>query len=158
MGGIGRYGYDQWSAQEEGIRADLSCLDGGTQLCFGVAYEEAGIESGPVFRSRRGECGKYGDYEHGFLTRMSKVQVAKPELFAKPDSNVFDEYSLGRSSRRSATGRALNIRLDSTIIDTNNRWRVRERAKGSDPNQNMIQHYADVLVLLDALLAFPQAM
>jgi hypothetical protein len=121
-------------------------------------YEEAGIESGPVFRTRRGECGKYGDYEHGFLTRMGKVQLAKPELFAKPDSNVFDEYSLGRSGRRSATGRALNIRLDSTIIDTNNRWRVRERAKGSDPNQNMIQHYADVLVLLDALLAFPQAM
>jgi hypothetical protein len=89
---------------------------------------------------------------------MGKVQLAKPELFAKPDSNVFDEYSLGRSGRRSATGRALNIRLDSTIIDTNNRWRVRERAKGSDPNQNMIQHYADVLVLLDALLAFPQAM
>jgi hypothetical protein len=121
-------------------------------------YEEGGIESGPVFRTERGECAKYGDFEHEFLTRMAKVQESKPELFAKPDSNVFEEYSLGRSGRRSATGRSLNVGLDGTIIETNNRWRVRERAKGSDPNQNMIQHYADVLVLLDALLAFPQAM
>jgi hypothetical protein len=121
-------------------------------------YGEEGIESGPVFRDKRGECAKYGDYEYGFLTRMARVQERSPELFAKPDSNVFDDFSLGRSGRRSATGRSLNIGLDATIIETNNRWRVRERAKGSDPNQNMIQHYADVLVLLDALLAFPQAM
>jgi hypothetical protein len=51
-------------------------------------YEEAGVESGPVFRTRRGECTNYGDFEHGFLSRMAKVQERKPELFAKPDSNV----------------------------------------------------------------------
>jgi hypothetical protein len=121
-------------------------------------YGEEGIVSGPVFRDKRGECARYGDYEHGFLTRMAKVQERNPDLFGKPDSNVFDDFSLGRSGSRSATGRSLNVGLDATIIETNNRWRVRERAKGSDPNQNMIQHYADVLVLLDALLAFPQAM
>jgi hypothetical protein len=89
---------------------------------------------------------------------VAKVQDRSPELFAKPDGNVFDDYSLGRSGRRSTTSRSLNVGLDTQIIETNNRWRVRERAKGSDPNQNMIQHYVDVLVILDALLAFPQAM
>ncbi len=114
--------------------------------------------SGPVFRDKRGECTKYGDYEYGFLTRMVKVQERNPDTFAKPDSNIFDDFSLGRSGRWSATGRLLNVGLHATIIETKNRWRVRERAKGSGPDQNMIQHYADVLVLLDTLLAFPQAM
>jgi hypothetical protein len=89
---------------------------------------------------------------------MARVQEGSPDLFAKPDSNVFDDFSLGHSGRQSATGRSLNIGLNAMIIETNNKGRVRERAKGSNPNQNMIQHYADVLVLLDALLAFPQAM
>jgi hypothetical protein len=121
-------------------------------------YEEAGIKTGPVFRDKKGERARYGDFEFSFLSRMARVQVKKPELFAKQDCNVFDDYSLGRSGRRSATSRALNVGLAGTIIETNNRWRVRERAKGSDPNQNMIQHYGDLLVMLDACLAFPKAM
>jgi hypothetical protein len=121
-------------------------------------YDSQGTASGPVFCNKKGECGKYGDFDHSFLTRVAKVQDRSPELFAKPDGNVFDDYSLGRSGRRSTTSRSLNVGLDTQIIETNNRWRVRERAKGSDPNQNMIQHYVDVLVILDALLAFPQAM
>jgi hypothetical protein len=47
-------------------------------------YEEAGIESGPVFRTKRGECAKYVDYEHEFLTRMAMMQERNPEMFAKP--------------------------------------------------------------------------
>jgi hypothetical protein len=121
-------------------------------------YGEEGIVSGPVLGDKQGECAKYGDNEYGFLTPMTRVQVRNPDLFAKPDSNVFDDFSLRCSGRRSATGRSLNIGKDATIIETNNRWRVREWAKRSDPNQNMIRIYADVLVLLDALLAFPQAM
>jgi hypothetical protein len=121
-------------------------------------YKEGGIENGPVFRDKRGECARYGDFEHGFLRRLARVQASNPALFAKPQCNVFDDFSLGRSGRRSTTGRALNVRLEETVINTNNRSRVKERAKGSDPNQNIIQHYADVLIILDALLAFPQAM
>jgi hypothetical protein len=121
-------------------------------------YREGGIENGPVFRDKHGECGRYGDFEHGFLSQLARVHVKNPALFSKPLCNVFDDYSLGRSGRRSATGRALNVRLEESVINTNNCWRVKERAKGSNPNQNMIQHYAEVLVILDALLAFPQAM
>jgi hypothetical protein len=121
-------------------------------------YKEGGIENGPVFRDKRGERAKYGDFEDAFLWQLARVHLKHPEMFAKPKCNVFDEFGMGRSGRRSATGRALNVRLEETVINTNNRWRVRERAKGSDPNQNMIQHYADVLIILDALLAFPQAM
>jgi hypothetical protein len=120
--------------------------------------KEGGIENGPVFRDKRGECARYKDFKYRFLRRLARVKSSNPALFTKPQCNVFNDFSLGRSGRRSATGRALNVRLEKTVINTNNRWRVKERAKGSDPNQNMIQHYADVLVILDARLAFPQAM
>ena len=60
-------------------------------------YTEKGILSGPVFRDRKGECGKYGDWDHAFLTRVARVQVRNPELFAKAEINVFNDFTLGRS-------------------------------------------------------------
>lgn len=121
-------------------------------------YEGAGIETGPVFRDKKGQCARYRDFEIGFLSRIARVQVKRPELFSKQECNVFDDYNLGKLGRRSSTSRALNVDFATTIFETNNRWRVRERAKGSDPNQNMIQHYGDLLVILYACLAFPKAM
>jgi hypothetical protein len=48
---------------------------------------------------------------------VAKVQDRSPKLFAKPDGNVFDDYSVGQSGRRSATSRSLNVGLDTQIIE-----------------------------------------
>jgi hypothetical protein len=121
-------------------------------------YAELGVEHGPVFRDKKGEVGRYGDFERGFLLRMARVQDRSPHLLPKADTDVFAEYSFYRSGRRSATSRALNVQLQESVIDSNNRWRVQESAKGKDKSQNMRQHYGDVLAMLDVLLAFPEAM
>jgi hypothetical protein len=121
-------------------------------------YDELGVSHGPVFRDKKGEVGKYGDYEFGFLQRIAAVQVRAPHLLPKADMDVFKEFGFYRSGRRSATSRALNVRMLESIIDANNRWRVREGAKGKDKSQNMRQHYGDVLAMLEVCLAFPQAM
>jgi hypothetical protein len=121
-------------------------------------YKEIGVQHGPVFRDAKGQMGRYGDFEYGFLQRMASVQIRAPNLLPKQDTDVFAEYSFYCSGRRSATSRALNVQLSETIIDSNNRWRVKESGKGKDRSQNMRQHYGDVLAMLNVLLAFPKAM
>jgi hypothetical protein len=44
-------------------------------------YTVESIVSRPVFRDKCGECGLYGDYEHGFLPRMVKAHARKLDLF-----------------------------------------------------------------------------
>jgi hypothetical protein len=35
-------------------------------------YREGGIDSGPVFRDKRGECARYGDLDHAFLNEVGE--------------------------------------------------------------------------------------
>ena len=72
--------------------------------------------------------------------------------------NLEAECSLFRSGRRSATTRAINVRLDNTVIEVNNRWRMKEHAQGKGVQIGMIHHYSDLMGMLDATLAFPLAM
>jgi len=63
-----------------------------------------------------------------------------------------------RSCRRGSDSQAIAQQVAEFDIELKNRWRLQEKAKGRKPKMRMIQPYADVRILLPALLQFSQAL
>jgi hypothetical protein len=82
---------------------------------------------------------------------LQEIQRKHPELIAK-SVNVFEDYGIRRSFRRGSDAEALNQGVDTVIINAMNRWRTVEEAKGKAPKLKMIAHYADLRLMLRALL------
>jgi len=84
--------------------------------------------------------------------------MTKGELI-QADIDVFDVYSLHRSLRWGSNSQAIAQQVDPDDIDLNNRWRRVEQAGSRKATfQKMRQHYADVRILLPALLRYSRAL
>ena len=64
---------------------------------------------------------------------------------------IKSHYSCFKTFRRSSDTRALEVRtkLLKDDIDIVNHWRITENAKGKRASNSMLQHYAEVEVLLE---------
>ena len=101
---------------------------------------------GPAFAEPNGKLAYSGDYDSIFKKYLKKVQA---ETTLIPDDvNVDLHYSLNRTPRKSSTTRAQRANLDGKYIDTMNRWRVIENAKGGKPRFNMRPHYSEACLLM----------
>ena len=120
-------------------------------------YHTMGITRGPVFRDKDNEPVRASDYDFDICTRIAEVQANRPGL-VQPEVDVFDRYSMRRSLRRGSDSQAIAQGVDAVDIELNNRWRLQEQAKGRKPKMRMIQHYADVRILLPALLRYSRAL
>ena len=70
------------------------------------------------------------------------------------DVNVGEDYSIVRSFRRGAEVRTLNKRVPEKVISAVNRWKNIERAKEMHHRFSMLEHYADVMLMLETTLQF----
>lgn len=120
-------------------------------------YQTMGICHGPFFRSGDGERMRLRDANVFFFSRLEKVQLLRPDLIGL-DVEVEEVYGISRSLRRGSTSRASDMGLSPDIIDSNNRWRKFERARGMQPSLNMREHYTDVLLSIRQLLRYSEAM
>jgi len=114
-------------------------------------------ERGPVFRNKKGERAKIGDFESEFLERMIRLKISRPGLF-EPGVDISDSYSLFRSLRRGSTSQAVKMRVDQDIIELNNRWRKLDKARGMKPSLGMRHHYTEIKLILAALWQYSWAM
>jgi hypothetical protein len=118
------------------------------------AYEEMGITKGPLFRKGLGESRvRVADLDMLFWDVLVRVQDSYPHIIS-PAVMVQDEYSCMRSLRRGVTSHAQNCKIPKEVIETNNRWRKYDRARGMTPGMSMYERYSDARACLEALVNF----
>ena len=120
-------------------------------------YIDKGIMNGPVFRKKNGKRAKAKDYESEIFGRLEQIQKDRPDIL-DPSIEVTEEFGLSRSFRRGSDSRAVEQDLSEMIINLNNRWRKFEKAKGKRPTFQMLEHYADIELLLKTFLGYSRAM
>jgi hypothetical protein len=122
-------------------------------------YARGGITAGPVFRRhqlRRNdkvERARVGDMNlllHPMLLRVQETDSGIIGLEVK----VEDEYSVSRSFKRGATAQARNMGIPPDVIEANNRWRQKERARGSTPHMSLLERYTDAQASVPLLVKF----
>jgi macrodomain Ter protein organizer (MatP/YcbG family) len=121
-------------------------------------YQELGIQAGPMFRkSTKNVRAKVADLDFLFWDVLARVQEKYPNIIA-PTVVVLEEYSVMRSLRRGVTSHAQNLKIPKEIIETNNRWRKFDRARGMTPGMSMFERYSDARANLESLVAFSGAL
>jgi hypothetical protein len=122
------------------------------------AYQELGIHSGPLFRKGKGvQRAKVTDLDMVFWDVLYRVQETLPHIIS-PSVIIHEEYSVMRSLRRGVTSHAQNIRMPKELIETNNRWRKYDRARGMTPGMSMFERYSDARANLESLVHFSEAL
>ena len=65
-----------------------------------------------------------------------------------------EKYAIGNSFRRGAELRDLNTRVPEPVSSAINCRRNIERAKGNRPRFSMLEHYSDIMLMLETILQF----
>jgi hypothetical protein len=115
--------------------------------------KEAGATWGPAFVGPYPGGWAYRWYERELLERLQQIQAQRPDIIPA-DVAVLEEYGWSRSFRRGATSEAKARGTQPDDVDLANRWRTFESAKGKRPRLAMRDHYADIRLLIPALIHF----
>ena len=115
------------------------------------------ISTGPLFRrtSKNGKIQRalVGDLDHLFHSLWKRIQHKRPDII--PESiKVEEEFSTRRSLRRGATTVAQNRKIDTAVIEMNNRWRKHIKSRGVLPGMSMLERYSDAKASVEALVQF----
>ena len=92
---------------------------------------------------------KLQEFENDFFTALEKVQATT--YYFPDDPDIRDDCGIVRSIRRTITGHAPNMGIDSNIVKANNRWRIEFGSKTGAPRLDI----PDVYTTLDSLLIPP---
>jgi len=121
-------------------------------------FGKQGVSDGWVFRDHEGRQIRATDYDYEFCRRLAEIQTTRKDL-VRMEIDVFDVFSLRRSLRRGSDSQAIAQQVAPDDIDLNNRWRRVEQAGSRKATfQKMRQHYADVRILLPALLRYSRVL
>jgi hypothetical protein len=104
---------------------------------------------GCVFTKGRARQAKTADFEEEFINRLEGLKLVRPGLF-EPGIGVAAACSLFRSLRRGSNAEAIRNKVETTIVDLNNRWRKFERARGRMPSLSMQQRCTQMQGMLAA--------
>jgi hypothetical protein len=112
---------------------------------------------GYVFTKGQARQARIANFEEEFVNRLEGLRVTMPGLFG-PGIDIVAAYSLFRSLRRGSNTEAIRNKVETTIIDLNNRWRKFERARGRMPSLSMQQHYTQMQGILAALWEYSRSL
>jgi hypothetical protein len=124
-----------------------------------IEYGKVGTFAGPVFRRQKRratdkvERARIGDMNLLLHPLLARVQEKKPNLIGE-EVKVEDEYSTSRSFKRGATAQARNMDIPRDVIEANNRWRQKERSRGSTPHMSLLERYTDARASVPLLVKF----
>jgi hypothetical protein len=114
------------------------------------------------FKNELGECHhlmpvvfetKAKEMEPAFYDRLLRLQREQPGLIT-PELDVVEDYGVSRSFRRGATSDVTNQGAHPNVIELNGRWRKTHQSGASRPSVTIREHYTDVRLTLNLLLAF----
>ena len=126
-------------------------------------FDRQGIQTGPVFRvtdkkdPRQYKRAKVGDLDSLLYPLLRRVQEIHPDFIGE-EVNVEDEYSVSRSLKRGATSQVRNQQIPQDVIEANNRWRQREKARGATPHMSLLERYADARAVVPLLVRFSESL
>jgi hypothetical protein len=120
-------------------------------------YKAKGIFKGPIFRNAKGKRVRAGYWAQAILSRFQAIQLSRKDIIPD-DVKVTEEYGMSRCWRRGSNAQALAQGVSEHTINRNNRWRTKERARGKTPCLAMIEHYADVRLIVKRLMAYSGAL
>lgn len=126
-------------------------------------YASMNVFTGPVFRTamKKGpikiQKAKVGDMDQLFHSILARVQAKSPKVLSK-DVNIEEEFSVSRSLKRGATAQARNMNVPADVIEANNRWRKKERSRGSTPHMSLLERYTDARASVPLLIKFSEAL
>ena len=90
-------------------------------------------------------------YQETFVYFLTEIKQERLDIILE-DVNVGEDYCIGSSFRRGAEFRFLNTRSPETVISDIHLWQQIERSKGKHPRFSMLQHNADVTMIMDTIL------
>lgn len=99
------------------------------------------------------ERARVGDINLLLHPALLKIQARLPALI-EATTKVEEEYSASRSFKRGATAQARNMGIAVDVIEANNRWRQKERARGSTPHMSLLDRYSDARASVPLLIKF----
>jgi len=117
------------------------------------SYEQINVVSGYMFRNPDGTKMKAKEMEPRFHDRLFCIQREQPRLIS-PELDAVEEYGVSRSFRRGATSDVTNQGAPPHVIELNGRWRKSYQSGASRPSVTIREHYTDVRLTLNTLLAF----
>lgn len=126
------------------------------ELLVSIRASEGRVR-GPAFCDTNGDVARSGDVDALFIQAVERVQARRPDLF-KPGDEIAKSHGISRTLRKGSNSEALAAGVTEPEINRMNRWRKVERAAGRQPKFHMIEHYAEVLIMLAALLRYPSAL
>ena len=116
-------------------------------------WKEEGSSSGPLFVGHKDK--RMSGAEMDLLFHTLLLEVKRRFARVLPESvDGKNEFSTYRSFRRGSTSEAQNTGMPQQVIEANNRWRKRSRAKGMKPSMSMMEHYSDAKVCVPSLIKF----
>lgn len=108
-----------------------------------------------LLRGKEGRRAKISDYNEMFCDYMSMLRNERPDVFST--GTLMDMFSLRRSMRRGAIVATTGERVQDSVVQLINRWRMKENAKGTEPGLNMHQTYSQVRSMYTTLKAYSKA-
>ena len=127
------------------------------ELLIAARNEMTRCSTSWLFVNQQGTKMSFGDMNDIVLDQLELVK----ELDAKKDrlklqefEELREEFSINRSFRRGSSTHAQNRKIPVPVIDTQNRWRKVERAKGRRPKFSMIENYSDIEQLIPTMVQY----
>lgn len=114
------------------------------------------IFEGPAFCDSEGFVLNQQVIHDELKAQLILVKEKDPVLF--PSDLKLNDINTNRSFRKGFTSRAQDLMLSDSIIDSNNRWRAFEQARGSRPTLKLRDHYSSMRLMAKKILPYPQAM
>ena len=117
-----------------------------------LRLREDKVEEGPLFVDKNGKRAKMRDFNADFQQFVSIAMERSPHAFS--NKAEVEDFNLRRSMRRGSTTQSLNNKTPPDIVNTMNRWRKREAARGAEPGLEMQQVYTQALSAVEATLVY----
>lgn len=122
-----------------------------------AARNAEGFLNGPAFCDIEGFVLQQSVFNDELFFQLEWAKDAFPNLFS-PDLDL-STIRTSRSFRKGSTSRAQDLLLDTSVVDTNNRWRSFENSKGAKPQHASLRdYYSSARLMSRKLLIYPQAM
>ena len=118
-----------------------------------LCRENQGLTAGPAICNMDGSQCKMRDLEPLFLELLETIREEHPKLFDL-DCIISEDFGLSPSMRRGADTRATLLKLSTRVIETMNRWKTIENARGAAPQLKLRERYADIRDLVSLMVEF----
>jgi hypothetical protein len=150
--------------QEDAHKFAIPCIrtTQGTHLRPGVWVErllwvkkEMGQTHGKLF-TRNLRRAKLCEFEDDFYRMIEQIQDTTDLI--PPEVDVRNEYGLPRTTRRTATAHARNMRLPKDLMDAIHRWGKEMNAKTGVPRLDMQDTYTTLDSISPLMLEFSRGM